>query len=196
MTKLEKILTKKIRCNRFCFISVGARTVWKFLVSKKNFGQYKKLPLDKFVRKKDIAVIVVCSNFFSITRFRWFWCFFRIISVYQCFFNWLYVLIMSRTRFRVNPQSIVVWMSRNFLHKTRAIFEVKVSATELESSTNSNPQPPQFVCKGMLEFHFMFLSCHEYISEWRLYSNVNVKNSLRYSQIPHTDKYSQHSSII
>ena len=30
---------------------------------------------------------------------------------------WLYVLIMSRTRFRVNPRSIVAWMSRNSLLK-------------------------------------------------------------------------------
>ena len=28
---------------------------------------------------------------------------------------WLYILIMSRTRFRVNPQSVVAWMSRNSL---------------------------------------------------------------------------------
>ena len=28
---------------------------------------------------------------------------------------WLYLLIMSRTRFRVNPHSIVAWMSRNSL---------------------------------------------------------------------------------
>ena len=26
---------------------------------------------------------------------------------------WLYVLVMSRTRFGVNPHSIVAWMSRN-----------------------------------------------------------------------------------
>ena len=29
--------------------------------------------------------------------------------------GWLYVLIMSRTHFRVNPHSIVAWMSRNSL---------------------------------------------------------------------------------
>ena len=29
--------------------------------------------------------------------------------------NWLYVLIMSRTRFKMNPQSIVTWMPRNSL---------------------------------------------------------------------------------
>ena len=28
---------------------------------------------------------------------------------------WLYVLVMARTRFRVNPHSIVAWMSRNCL---------------------------------------------------------------------------------
>ena len=29
--------------------------------------------------------------------------------------DWLYVLVMSRTRLRVNPHSIVAWMSRNYL---------------------------------------------------------------------------------
>ena len=37
---------------------------------------------------------------------------------------WLYVLVMSRARFRVNPQSIVAWMSRNFLLETGANSEV------------------------------------------------------------------------
>ena len=37
---------------------------------------------------------------------------------------WLYVLIMSRTRFRVNPHSIVAWMSRNSLLETAAKSEV------------------------------------------------------------------------
>ena len=37
---------------------------------------------------------------------------------------WLYVFIMSRTRFRVNPHSIVAWMSRNsLLEAFRACFE-------------------------------------------------------------------------
>ena len=35
-----------------------------------------------------------------------------------------YVLVMSRTRLRVNPHSIVAWMSRNSL--------LEVNATELE----------------------------------------------------------------
>ena len=37
---------------------------------------------------------------------------------------WLYVLIMSRTHFRVNLHSIVAWMSRNSLFETGAITEV------------------------------------------------------------------------
>ena len=37
---------------------------------------------------------------------------------------WLYVLAMSRTRFRVNPHSIVAWMTRNSLLETGAKSEV------------------------------------------------------------------------
>ena len=38
---------------------------------------------------------------------------------------WLYVLIMSRTYFRVTPHSIVAWMSRKTLLKSGAISEIK-----------------------------------------------------------------------
>ena len=37
---------------------------------------------------------------------------------------WLYVLMMSRTRFRVNPDSIVAWMSRNSLLEAGAKSEI------------------------------------------------------------------------
>ena len=44
---------------------------------------------------------------------------FNLISMQSYPMNWelfvLYVLVMSRTRFRVNPHSIVAWMSRNSL---------------------------------------------------------------------------------
>ena len=43
--------------------------------------------------------------------------------------------IMSRTCLRVNPHSIVVWMSRNSLLETGAISEVYVAATEFEHTT-------------------------------------------------------------
>ena len=45
---------------------------------------------------------------------------------------WLYVLIMSRTRFRVNPHPIVAWMSRNSLLEVGAKSEIKVTATGFE----------------------------------------------------------------
>ena len=38
--------------------------------------------------------------------------------------NWLFVFIMSPTRVRVNPLSIVAWMSRNSLLETGTISEV------------------------------------------------------------------------
>ena len=40
-------------------------------------------------------------------------------------FNWLYVLNMSRTRFRVNPHSRTAWTSWNSLPETGAKSEVK-----------------------------------------------------------------------
>ena len=36
---------------------------------------------------------------------------------------WLYVLVMSRTHFRVNPHSIFAWMSRDSLLETSVISE-------------------------------------------------------------------------
>ena len=48
---------------------------------------------------------------------------------------WLYVLVMSRTRFRVNPHSIVAWMSRNSLLEAGAKSEGEVTATGLEPRT-------------------------------------------------------------
>ena len=48
-----KILTKKMHCKRFSFISVRVRTVLRFSSIKQHKNrQYKKLPCDKFVKKK------------------------------------------------------------------------------------------------------------------------------------------------
>ena len=49
--------------------------------------------------------------------------------------NWLYVLVMSGTRFRVNPHSIVALMSRNSLLEAGAKSEVWVTESELEPRT-------------------------------------------------------------
>ena len=44
--------------------------------------------------------------------------------------DWLYVLVVLRTRFRVNPHSIVAWMSRNSLLEAGAKSEVTVIGLE------------------------------------------------------------------
>ena len=49
--------------------------------------------------------------------------------------TWLYVLIMSCTRFRVIPHSIVAWMSRNSLLEIGVKSEVRVTTTGLEPTT-------------------------------------------------------------
>ena len=47
-------------------------------------------------------------------------------------FQWLYVLVMSRTRIRVNPHSIVAWTSRNSLLEAGAKSEVYMTASGLD----------------------------------------------------------------
>ena len=44
----------------------------------------------------------------------------------------LYVLVMSRTRFRVNPHAIVACMSRNSLFEAGGKYKSEVTATGLE----------------------------------------------------------------
>ena len=48
---------------------------------------------------------------------------------------WLYVPVMSCTRLRVNPHSIVAWMSRNSLLEAGAKSEGEVTATGLQTRT-------------------------------------------------------------
>ena len=80
---------------------------------------------------------------------------------------WLYVLVMSHTRLRVNPQSIVAWMSRNFLLEADA-------KSEVLSDCN---------------WTFRQLECG--------FTLKRVRDVIRtYSQMHRTDKYSQHSSVI
>ena len=47
---------------------------------------------------------------------------------------WLYVIIMSRMRFRVNPHSMVAWMLGNSMLKTSAKSEVEVTAAGLQTA--------------------------------------------------------------
>ena len=48
----------------------------------------------------------------------------------------LYVLIMSRMRFRKNSHYVVAWISRNSLLKTDAISKVYVTAPGLDPANN------------------------------------------------------------
>ena len=62
-------------------------------------------------------MLELCSDYFSV----------RCIS--------LYILVMPRTRLRVNPHSIFAWMSRNSLLEEGAKSEGEVTATALERRT-------------------------------------------------------------
>ena len=47
-------------------------------------------------------------------------------------YMWLFVISILRTRFRVNPDSVVAWMAKNSLLEEGADFEVEVTATGLQ----------------------------------------------------------------
>ena len=77
-----------------------------------------------------------------------------------------YVLIMSHTRFRVNPHSIVSWMSRN----------------EIRSLSDCN--------WTRTHNHLVHKRTLNYLAKmWQPFDMIRT-----YSQIDCTDKYSQHSS--
>ena len=94
-------------------------------------------------------------------------------------FNWLYILIMSRTPFRVIPHSIVTSMSRTTLFERGALMWKL-------SDCNWTWTPNHLVRKQRLNYlakltkrkscvmttylddaiDCMFLSCHKHVSEW------------------------------
>ena len=106
--------------------------------------------------------------------------------------EWLYVLVMSRTRLRVNAHSIVVWMSRNFLLEACAKSQSYVTATgivleSLSSQTNSQPfgQTNQMIelCSDYLSvrciwLYVLVMSRTRFQSESTLSSCFNVKELL------------------
>ena len=49
---------------------------------------------------------------------------------------WLYVVTMSRTRFKVSRHFVVAWISRNFFLEACVKPEALVIATGLEPTTN------------------------------------------------------------
>ena len=94
---------------------------------------------------------------------------------------WLYVLLMSRTHFRVKPHSIFPWMSSNsllFARNTRNIY----SLSDWNGTRNYNHLVPKRTLKHLAKltkwlssvvstylygpFDCIFLSCHIHIPEW------------------------------
>ena len=55
---------------------------------------------------------------------------------------WLYVIIMTRTDFRLNPHSILAWMSRKFLLQRDTKFEVTATRNEPTTVYFINEQSP------------------------------------------------------
>ena len=110
---------------------------------------------------------------------------------------WLYVLVMSRTRFRVNPHSIVVWTSRNFLLNPSAKSEAEVIATGHEPRTTQFfnehsaiwpnwPNDRAVFWVLICTVYFTVCSCHVtsvFQSESTLYSCMNVKEFLARSRL-------------
>ena len=75
-------LTKNIKCNRFCFISVGIQVILRLIF-------FEELPCNKFVNKKKyLKKYFVAAKLFRITMFSWWFSwFFRILNFYQIFFT-------------------------------------------------------------------------------------------------------------
>ena len=105
---------------------------------------------------------------------------------------WLFVLVMSGIRFRVNPLPMFASMSRNCLLERCTISEVSVNATGLKpsptlfvweySSIWSNWQTDWaeswvVICKMHLTLCFHHIA-HAFQSEYTLYINLNVKKLL------------------
>ena len=73
------------------------QTILKFLVQSSCSLNMLVLGSQAFSNRSFIKVKTTSKHFFN------------------PYFSWLYVLVISRTCFRVNPHSIVAWMSRNSL---------------------------------------------------------------------------------
>ena len=82
---------------------------WSCFHVMKGEGTFQNL--DRDVRPIFWFQNLTKSHFFTLSNF---WAIFWASQICS-YFSWLHVIIMSRTRFRVNPHSIVAWMSRNSL---------------------------------------------------------------------------------
>ena len=129
---------------------------------------------------------------------------------------------MSRTRFRVNPHSTVVWMSRNSLLETGAHLKFKwlqrnMNPWPLSSKTNTQPfrqtgQMIELCCEYLSVRHIwlyvLIMLCMYFTKTSDEFIDIQVAAECgftlkgvgdlisTYSKQHLTDKYSQHSSVI
>ena len=114
----------------------------------------------------------------------------ELYSQYRCVLSiWLDILVMSRTPFRVNADSIVAWISRNSLLQAHVKYEIKVTAIGLElritwlvkeSSTIRPIWPNDWAVFWVLICIVYLNVCSSHVtnafhSESTLYSCLNVK---------------------
>ena len=104
----------------------------------------------------------------------------------------LYVLVMSRTCFRVNPHYIVAWMSRNALLEFCRIYEAEGIGTGFEPTSTSLVNKHSTIWPSWANdwaelwvlistVHLTKCSCHvtdAFENESTLYSCLNVKKLL------------------
>ena len=127
-------------------------------------------------------MIELCSEYLSV------WCI------------WLYVLAMSRTRFRVNRHSIVAWMSRSSLLEAGAESEGEVTATGqnhlvLKRTLNHLARLAKWLSCA-LSVDRVWIHSKVWTIECRFTLKRVCHMTRSYSQMHCTDKYSEHSSMI
>ena len=89
----------------------------------------------------------------------------------------LYVLVMSRTRFRVNPHSIVAWISRNYLLKFKwrnlkfKRLQLDANPEPLSSKTNTQPFGSGFKSSCMICVCLKFSKFAGNYLDWNLFFN-------------------------
>ena len=82
---------------------------------------------------------------------------------------WLYVLLMSPTRFRVNRQCTSAWISGNYLLETVTINEVQVTATGLKPTATYFENHSSSICQKWPNYLTIHLN---HLAKWL---NVGLK---------------------
>ena len=98
---------------------------------------------------------------------------------------WLYVLVMSRTRFRVNPHSIAAWMSRNSLFEAARSVCLRTKSLWVRFQLQSLKLQISCLLRAKSSLTFMLLWSVD--SLWNAYVTYdkNIQPYWRYSYVSH-----------